>query len=96
MRYVRGAAGHTYMDAFDHPPPTHLPQIHWPRSEPRTQTHAPIGSLAWPQTLFCRTHFEKLKTMVQRPTAANEAVPSLLPTMAVDTMPMMGSSSTLT
>lgn len=33
--------------------------------------------------------------MVQRPTAASEAVPSLLPTMAVETMPMMGSSSTL-
>lgn len=40
-------------------------------------------------------HFEKLKQMVTRPTAASGAVPSLLPMTAVLTMPMMGSSSTL-
>jgi hypothetical protein len=36
-----------------------------------------------------------LKTIVVRPTAASEAVPSRLPTMAVDTMPIIGSNSTL-
>ena len=51
-------------------------------------THDP----ALPRSL---AHLLKLKTIVVRPTAASEAVPSRLPTMAVDTMPIIGSNSTL-
>lgn len=70
--------------------------------------HAPL-STAWPQHPLLApstqqtpspgppplSHLEKLKTMVVRPTAASEVVPSLLPMIAVDTMPIIGSSSTL-
>ena len=62
-------------------------QAVWHHTSTTTQPHT-----ALPRSL---AHLLKLKTIVVRPTAASEAVPSLLPTMAVDTMPIIGSNSTL-